>query len=84
MGTECAAPGNLWVRTMGVLKVVLSKSRGSEESNLSVGDDIIYSLGKIKMKSKLFWMYVMVRAVKVSFGMWSFLWSNHMGRSRGK
>lgn len=45
---------------------------------------MILLIGKINRRSRLFWMYVIVRDVKVSFGMWSFLWGSYMGMFRGK
>lgn len=59
------------------------KQRVGQKSQTCLSVVMLFS-GKRNTRSKLFRMYVMVRNVKVSFGMWSFLWSCHIGRSRGK
>lgn len=63
---------------MGILKVEERESRGSEEPNWAVAGDII---PWEKKHEKQVLGVVVVRTVKVSFGMWSFLWRSGVGRN---
>lgn len=64
---------------MGILKVEERESRGSEEPNLAVAGDIIP--WEKKHEKQVVLGVVVVKTVKVSFGMWSFLWRSHVGRN---
>jgi hypothetical protein len=45
---------------------------------------LILFLGKRNIRKKSFGVYVSVKSAKVSSGMWSFLFSSHVGRSSRK
>lgn len=62
---------------MGILKVEGRESRGPEEPDLAVAGDIIP--WEKECEKQVVWGVAVARTVKVSFGMWSFLWGSHVG-----